>query len=91
MEKWLIEFLKKPLYARILTAINIVCSAAVLILCLLYLVDVIPVALPIAMPLMGIASLTQGGLFWKKDRGMAIMCIAVGVFILGVAAYILFF
>ena len=89
MKKWLEELRKKPMYARILTVINLACSAAVFALCVLYLLDFLPNALVIALPLIGVAMMTQCGLFWKKDRGMALLSLAAGFFMFGVTGYIM--
>lgn len=89
MKKWLENFQKKTLFARILTLINLVCSAAVILLSLLYLFDVFEKGLVIAMPLMGVIMMTQCGLFWKKDRALAVFSLLAGLFIFGVAGFIM--
>ncbi len=75
---------------RVLTAVTMGCSIAVVVLGLLYLLDLAAFGIAAAMPLMGIASIAQSGLFWKKDRPMAFFVALVGLFILGVSVYISF-
>ena len=73
---------------RVLTAITMGCSVAVVVLGVLYLLDLAVFGITAAMPLMGIAAIAQGGLFWKKDRPMAVMLALVGIFVIGVSVYI---
>ncbi len=89
MKKWLENFKKKTLFARILTLVNLGCSAAVVLLSLLYLFDVYDKGIVMAMPLMGVTMMTQCGLFWKKDRAVAIFSLLAGLFMFGVTGFIM--
>lgn len=73
-------------WARFLTVVNLLCTVAALVLCVLYLLDVAQLLI-YAMPLMGVVMLTQSGLYWKKDRGVAIFSMIAGLFLLGMFGY----
>lgn len=75
---------------RVMTAITIGCSVAIVVLGVLYLLDLAAFGVTAAMPLMGIASVAQCVLFWKKDRMVSVMMALVGIFIIGVSVYMLF-
>lgn len=72
---------------RVMTSVSLGCSAAIVVLGVLYLLDLAAFGIAAAMPLIGIAALAQCVLFWKKDRMISVMLAMVGLFILGVSVY----
>lgn len=72
---------------RIMTAVTMGCSIAVVVLGVLYLLDLVAFGITAAMPLMGIAAIAQCVLYWKKDRTLSMMLAMVGLFVIGVAVY----
>lgn len=85
MKSFLEKWKKMNTFQRAMTAVNLACSALVVLFAVLYLLDISAIGMYIAMPLMGVALLSQSALYWKKDRTMALFSLMAALFILGVA------
>ncbi len=80
------DWSKQSNWARFLTVVNLLCTVAAAVLCVLYLLDIAQLLIYV-MPLMGVVMLTQSGLYWKKDRGIAIFSLFAGLCLLGFFGY----
>ena len=81
---------KMNTFERVMTAVSMGCSIAVVVLGALYLLDLAALDITAALALMGIASLAQCALFWKKDRMVSILMVLFGIFVVGVSVYMIF-
>lgn len=87
MKKFLEKWNKMSTFERAMTAVNLACSVLVVLFAVLFLLDIATYGVYIAMPLMGVALLSQCGLYWKKDRTMALFSLMAAIFILGITIY----
>lgn len=81
---------KVKLYEKIAFVIGLICSVLVIILSILQLTGIMETALNIAEPLLGVLMITQGILFWKKNKPIALFSFAVAIFICVTAIFIFF-
>lgn len=88
MNKWLATWQKKTPFQRAMMAIGMAASVLAIIFAFLYLLDIYKSALSVAIALMGVSMVSQGGLYWQKDKPMAIFSILVGLFLFGITGYI---
>lgn len=87
MKSFLEKWKKMDSFQRVMTAVNLACSVLVVLFAVLYLLDISSLGMYIALPLMGVALLSQCALYWKKDRTMALFSLMAALFILGVTVF----
>lgn len=87
MKQWFQNWMAKPIYVRILSAVSMLCSAAIIVLALLFLTDIYTDALRLVFPLLAVAMLAQAGLYWKKDKALAVFSIMAALFMLGMTVF----
>lgn len=71
MKNWFAQWKKRPLYAKVLSAIVALCSAVIVVLAVMFLLDFYTGSILVVMPVMGVAMLAQAALYWKRDRALA--------------------
>ncbi len=73
MKDFLARFRAMPVWEKVLTAISLVSSVAIIVLALLYLVGIFENAAWLYIPLTGINLLCQGLRFWKTSRSTSVV------------------